>query len=144
MGRLQDQAGRGDIRAAYESGQRLIRRKNRVQEFAEEIPGPYRTSVSGDDCRRIPSHWTPIQSNKGRPPPPRSFRAVDSIDFPSSLLERLHTAALRLEQAHSAASSRSTHRGEGPEGRTRPRGGPELEQILQAAPKLLAHFRFAV
>jgi PLP dependent protein len=120
-----------DIRAAYEAGQRLFG-ENRVQEFAEKSQA-LQDLVSGDDAAEfhLIGH---LQSNKAARAA-EIFQAVDSIDS-LSLLERLHTAALRLNK-HIPLLIEINIGGEDQKAGLAPES-PELEQILQAAPKLLA------
>jgi pyridoxal phosphate enzyme (YggS family) len=120
-----------EIRAAYNAGQRLFG-ENRVQEFQEKS-GALSEILTGDDPAEfhLIGH---LQSNKTNRAA-ELFQAVDSVDS-LAILERLHTAALRLNKHLSILievniGAEEQKAGLAPD-------SPELEQILQAAPRLLA------
>ena len=120
-----------EIRAAYEAGQRLFG-ENRVQEFHEKS-GALTDLLSGDDAAEfhLIGH---LQSNKTNRAA-EIFHAVDSVDS-LAVLERLHTAALRLNK-HLPILIEINIGGEDQKAGLAP-DSDELEQILQAAPRLLA------
>lgn len=120
-----------EIRAAYEAGQRLFG-ENRVQEFQDKSSG-LKDLLTGDDAAEfhLIGH---LQSNKTNRAA-ELFQAVDSVDS-LSLLERLHTAALRLNK-HLPVLIEINIGGEEQKAGLSP-DSPELEQVLLAAPRLLA------
>jgi hypothetical protein len=120
-----------EIRAAYQAGQRLFG-ENRVQEFHEKS-GELRDLMSGDNAAEfhLIGH---LQSNKASRAA-ELFDAVDSVDS-VAILERLHTAALRLNK-HLPILIEINIGGEDQKAGIAP-DSRDLEQILQAAPQLLA------
>jgi hypothetical protein len=120
-----------EIRAAYEAGQRLFG-ENRVQEFQEKS-GALSDLIAGDDPAEfhLIGH---LQSNKTNRAA-ELFHAIDSVDS-LALLERLHAAALRLNK-HLPILIEINIGGEDQKAGLAP-DSHDLEQILEAAPRLLA------
>ncbi len=120
-----------EIRAAYEAGHRLFG-ENRVQEFQDKS-GALTDLLSGTDAAEfhLIGH---LQSNKTNRAA-EIFNAVDSVDS-LAILERLHTAALRLNK-HLPVLIEINIGGEEQKAGLAP-DSEELEQILQAATRLPA------
>jgi hypothetical protein len=120
-----------EIRAAYEAGQRLFG-ENRVQEFHEKS-GDLQDLMIGPDLAEfhLIGH---LQSNKTNRAA-EIFQAIDSVDS-LAVLERLHTAALRLNK-HLPILIEVNIGGEDQKAGLSP-DSQDLEQILHAAPSLLA------
>jgi len=121
----------GEIRAAYEAGQ-LLFGESRVQEFHEKS-GELQDLMTGTDPAEfhLIGH---LQSNKVNRAA-EIFHAVDSVDS-LAVLERLHAAALRLNK-HLPILIEVNIGGEDQKAGLAP-DSHDLEQILQAAPSLLA------
>jgi pyridoxal phosphate enzyme (YggS family) len=120
-----------EIRAAYDAGQRLFG-ENRVQEFHEKS-GELQDLISGADPAEfhLIGH---LQSNKTNRAA-ELFQAIDSVDS-LSVLVRLHSAALKLNK-HIPILIEVNIGGEEQKAGLTPDSN-ELQEILQAAPGLLA------
>jgi hypothetical protein len=120
-----------EIRAAYQAGQRLFG-ENRVQEFHEKS-GELQDLMSGSDAAEfhLIGH---LQSNKTNRAA-ELFHAIDSVDS-LAILERLHSTALRLNK-HLPILVEINIGGEDQKAGLAP-DSRELEEILEAAPSLLA------
>lgn len=120
-----------EIRAAYDAGQRLFG-ENRVQEFQEKSAALHDLLTATDPADfHLIGH---LQSNKTNRAA-EIFHAVDSVDS-AAILERLHTAAMRLNK-HLPVLIEINIGAEDQKAGLAP-GSSELDEILRSASRFPA------